>query len=193
MKKNNGLKNLILILIMVGLAVGYYFYLANRDVEEEPAETKVTKTQEVLLRDMEKNYPPSPKEVIKYYAEISKCFYDGDYSEEEFLKLADRARDMYDDELKATQTEEEYLKDLRDDIKEFKDNDTVISSFKTSVSTDVQYSTSEKGEMAVLYCMFNLRQGTKMQISNHKFVLRKDAEEHWKILGWELDNGNSNK
>lgn len=193
MKKNNGLKNLILILIMVGLAVGYYFYLANRDVEEEPAETKVTKTQEVLLRDMEKNYPPSPKEVIKYYAEISKCFYDGDYSEEEFLKLADRARDMYDDELKATQTEEEYLKDLRDDIKEFKDNDTVISSFKTSVSTDVQYSTSEKGEMAVLYCMFNLRQGTKMQTSNHKFVLRKDAEEHWKILGWELDNGNSNK
>ena len=193
MKKNNGLKNLILILIMVGLAVGYYFYLANRDVEEEPAETKVTKAQEVLLRDMEKNYPPSPKEVIKYYAEISKCFYDGDYSEEEFLKLADRARDMYDDELKATQTEEEYLKDLRDDIKEFKDNDTVISSFKTSVSTDVQYSTSEKGEMAVLYCMFNLRQGTKMQTSNHKFVLRKDAEEHWKILGWELDNGNSNK
>ena len=193
MKKNNGLKNLILILIMVGLAVGYYFYLANRDVEEEPAETKVTKTQEVLLRDMEKNYPPSPKEVIKYYAEISKCFYDGDYSEEEFLKLADRARDMYDDERKATQTEEEYLKDLRADIKEFKDNDTVISSFKTSVSTDVQYSTSEKGEMAVLYCMFNLRQGTKMQTSNHKFVLRKDAEEHWKILGWELDNGNSNK
>ena len=75
--KKGGVKGIILGLIMAGLIVGYYFYLSNRDVEKKPSEAKVTAVQNVLLRDMERSYPPSPKEVVKYYAEISKCFYDG--------------------------------------------------------------------------------------------------------------------
>lgn len=189
--KKGGVKGIILGLIMAGLIVGYYFYLSNRDVEKKPSEAKVTAVQNVLLRDMERSYPPSPKEVVKYYAEISKCFYDGAYSEEEFEALASRARELYDDELKATQTEEEYMDSLRLDIQEFENNKMVISSYSTSVSTDVEYNSA--GDQASLCCIYNIRQGTQIVASNHTYILRKDEDGHWKILGWELDNADAAK
>lgn len=188
MKKSSGMKNVILVLIMAGLVIGYYFYLSNRDGQNKEETVSLTEVQEVLLRDMEKSYPPSPKEVVKYYAQISKCFYDGDYSEEELKQLAERARSMYDEELKATQTEDEYWEDLRKDIDEFKEKSMTISSYSPSASTDVEYTKSDTGELATLYCIYSIRQGTSMNKANHKYVLRKDEDGHWKILGWELDD-----
>lgn len=189
--KKNGLKGLILALIMAGLVVGYYFHLSNRDVKKEPSKTKISAVQDVILRDLEKNYPPSPREVVKYHAEISKCFYDGAYSEEEFELLAKHARDLYDDELKATQTEEEYMRDLKADIESFEESNTVISSYSTSASTDVDYSAD--GNLATLYCIYNVRQSRQIVASNHKYTLRRDEDGHWKILGWELDNADTSK
>lgn len=189
--KKNGLKGVILALVMAGLIVGYYFHLSNREVKKEPSKAKVSAVQDVLLRDLEKNYPPTPKEVVKYHAEISKCFYDGAYTEEEFDALARRARELYDEELKATQTEAEYAEELKEDIAEFEETDTVISSYSTSASTDVDYSAD--GNSASLYCIYNVRQGKQIVSSNHRYMLRKDENGHWKILGWELDNADSSK
>lgn len=193
MKKAKGLKGLILVLAMVALVFGYYYYLSNRTPKKEPVQ-ETTAAQAVLVRDMELDYPPSPKEVVKYYAEITKCFYEGEHTEEEIRQLGERARFLYDDELKATQTEEEYFSDLEYDIEDFKNKDMKISSYSTSASTDVEYKTTEKGELATLYCVFTIRQGKQIVATNQVFVLRKDAEEHWKILGWTLvkDNQNGN-
>ena len=52
------------------------YYLMNLKAEKSKPEdyVKLTKVQEVLSRDLKNNYPQTPKEVIKYYSDLTKCF-----------------------------------------------------------------------------------------------------------------------
>ena len=81
-------KPIIVIVIMALLVGGYYFYLSNK-VESNESKEVVTAVQNVILKDLDKNYPPTPKEVVKYYSEISKCLYNEAYTDEQLEKMAD--------------------------------------------------------------------------------------------------------
>lgn len=190
MKKDSGMKTMIVGMIMVLLIVGYYYYLSNRDVpqpEETVPETEVlTPSQEVLLRNLETNYPPTPREVVKYFSEITQCFYNEENSDEMVEKLGLKIRELYDDDLKANQTEEDYLTSLKFDIEEYKKNKRTISSYAVSSSVDVDTFVENGYECARLYCIYGIKQGELLYNSNTVFILRKDEDGHYKIFGWKL-------
>lgn len=184
-KKQGGIKSIIIVLILIALVVGYYFHLSQKtQVQKEVRQISAVDT--ALLRDLEHDYPPSPKEVVKYYAEITKCFYDNGYDEEQLVKLAKKSRELFDDELKNQQSDDEYLRSLKFDIENYNEQNIVISSYSTSSSVDVERWTDSGREYASLFCMYNIRQGSMIMGSNHEFLLRKDEDGHWKILGWSL-------
>lgn len=184
-KKTNGVKGTFIFLILLCLILGYYFYLSNRSAGgKEEEEVKTTATQEILLRDMEKNYPATPKEVVKYYSELTKCFYNEEHSEEELKKLSERAMEMYDSDLAANQNDE-YENNLKQDIIEFNQSKIQISSYRLSNSTDVEYFYTGGRECASLYSTFTLRKGTELFGVEEQFILRRDEDGHWKILGWK--------
>lgn len=184
-KKQNGVKSVIIVLILILLVVGYYFYLSNKTKEQREVKT-ITMVDEALLRNLDRDYPPSPKEVVKYYAELTKCFYDGGYTDEQLTQLAAKSRELFDEELKSQQSDEAYLNSLKLDIENYAKDKIVISSYSTSSSVDVDYWKDQGREYASLYCMYNIRQGSILMGSNHEFVLRRDDDGHWKILGWQL-------
>lgn len=163
------------------------YYLLNLKVEKSKPEdyVKLTEVQEVLARNLETNYPQTPKEVIKYYSEITKCFYNEEYTEEELYDLAMKAMGLYDHDLAANKTEEEYLVDLKSEIQAFKNNGYSVSSYSTSSSTDVYYFEEDGYQFARLYCTYNVRMGTVTQPIEEIFLLRMDLEGHWKIYGWD--------
>ncbi len=187
--KKNGIKIVIIGIILAALVIGYFYYVTNK-VEEPKKEEVVESTlvQTVLLRDLDKSYPPSPKEVVTYFSEISKCFYNEKYTEDELYELAMKIEGIYDDELLANQTKEQYLEDLKSDIAEMKSYDRAISSYEVSASTDVEYFYEGEDYCARLYCTYNIRQKSEILQSRVVFILRRDENKHWKILGWELDN-----
>lgn len=183
----NGIKILIIGIILICLVAGYYYYLSNkRQKAAEEAPAKATAVQEALLYNFERNYPPTPKEVVKLYGQISQCFYNEEYTEEEFIQLALQIRNLYDDELIAAKTENQYIEDLRWDVGQMRDQGIVISSYATSASTDVEEYTKGGFKWAKLYCSFTLRKGTRVGSTNEVFLLRKDDEGHWKIYGFKL-------
>lgn len=189
MKKSSGIKIVVIGVILAALVIGYFYYVTNKGVESKKEdEAQSTLIQAVLLRDLEKSYPPSPKEVVKYFSEISRCFYNEKYAEDELQELAMKIEGIYDDELLANQTKEQYLEDLKSDIAEMKSYDRSISSYEVSASTDVEYFTKDGDSCARLYCTYNIRQKSEILQSRLVFILRQDADKHWKILGWELDN-----
>lgn len=185
-KKAQGMKGMIIMFVMLALILGYYAYLSNRSTKEKEEEVVISAVQEVLMRDMERNYPPTPKEVIKYYSELTQCFYNQELTEEELKALGIRAKEMYDEELAANQPEESYFSDLQFDIDSFHERQLTIVSFSTSSSTDVEEFTQDGRKWARLYCIYNLRQGSEMLSTQEVFLLRKDEEGHWKIYGWDL-------
>lgn len=188
MKRFRGTKGTIILLLLVFMLIAYYFYLSNRSdrtVKEEDS-VEITQVQDILLRDLSRDYPATPKEVLRYYSEITKCFYNEDYTDEELKKLAEQAEALYDEALVAQKTKEQYLQDLEKDISDFKSQGIVVSTYKVSNSTDVNYFSRDGREYAGLYCTYTLRIGTKLQTTPEVFILRRDDEGHWKILGWDL-------
>ncbi len=190
MSKEKGqgrVKALIIVIFLLCLVLGYYYYLSNkRSGRESEQQVKATAVQEVLMRDLESNYPPTPREVVKYYAEITRCFYGEDYTDEEFKDMAMKIQKLYDDELVANKTEQQYLDDLLLEINGLKDQQVVISSYSPASSTDVEEFVQDGYNWAQMRCTFNLRQGTQFQKTEEIFLLRKDADGHWKIFGWTL-------
>lgn len=163
------------------------YYLLNLKVEKSKPEdyVKLTKVQEVLSRNLQTNYPQTPKEVVKYYSEITKCFYDEEYTEEELYDLGMKAMELYDHDLAGNKTEEDYFNDLKSEIQNFKENGYSISSYSTSSSTDVYYFEEDGYQFARLYCTYYVRIGTITQSVEEIFLLRMDLEGHWKIYGWD--------
>ena len=174
-------------LMLAAVCVLLAYYLINLKIEKSKPEgyEPLTKVQEVLSRDLSRNYPQTPKEVLRYYSEITQCFYNEDYTEEELEALAMKAVELYDKDLAANKDKETYLLDLNKDIQDLKAKNWYISSYVTSASTDVDYFSEDGYEFARLYCTYNIRNGTVMQMLEEKFLLRLDENGHWKIYGWD--------
>ncbi len=186
-QNQNGVKVLIIGIILVCLVLGYYFYLSQRAAsQKQENEVKITEVQNVLLRNLDTNYPPTPREVLKYYCQMAQCLYNETYTEEEFEALALKIQTLYDAELVANMTQDQYLKNLKWDIEQFAKDKIVISSYTLSSATDVEEFNQDGYSWARLYCTFTLRTGTQLSSTQERFLLRKDEENHWKIYGWEL-------
>lgn len=185
--KTNYVKTIIILVILALLLVGFYYYVSTKmNVEKEEEAKVISAVQKVLLQDLDKSYPPTPKEVVKFYSEITKCFYNETYTEQELMQLNEQAMKLYDKELLANQNEDDFFLLLKKDIETMKMKETTISNYAPSSSTEVEYYTQDNYEWAKLYCVYTLRKGTKVSASNEEFLLRRDEDGRWKIFGWQL-------
>lgn len=190
MKRFSTNKGVIIFVVLILLIVGFYYYLSNRPVsqpEETAPEIEVmTAVQQVLARDLSINYPPTPREVVKYYSEITQCFYNEELTEDDIYALGMKARELYDAELAANQTEADYIDSLKYDIEEFNRYKRTIVNYNPSSSVDVETFSEDGFEWARLYCNYGIKQNEILYNSNIVFILRKDENEHYKIYGWKL-------
>ena len=185
MDKFKGTKGLIIILALILLVVGYYYYLSNRNNTRSEDNVKATPAQEVLLNNYEVNYPPTPKEVVKSYLDITKVLHNEDLTDEEVEAVGLKLEELFDKELAENKTDEDYLKDLKSELTSFKSNDYSIVNYYTSSSTEVDYYTADGFELSRLYGTYNIRTSSGTQILTEVFVLRKDEKGRWKIYGWQ--------
>ncbi len=188
MKRSGVISIIITCVILVAVIGGFAFYLGHKSKTGGEEAVESTAVQKILQKDLARNYPPTPKEVVKYFAEITKCFYNEEYSEEDLEKLAVQIQGLYDEELIANKSQEDYLQDLRAEIADMKEKKYTIHSYEVSASTDVEFFTENDLSCARLYCNFYVKQGAGNVPSLEQFILRKDTEGHWKILGWDLVN-----
>ena len=186
MKKN--LKFIIIGVVLLLLVLGYYYYISNfRKVKEpEPELEEQSRVRELLARDLSRDYPPTPKEVARYYADITTAFYTENYTDDEFVSLALKIQQLYDDELVANTPADEYINNLRSEILMFKESGIVVSSYATTSSADVFFFEQDGASWARLDIAFTIKQERNVGIARETFVLRKDEDRHWKIYGWAV-------
>ncbi len=192
MKRFKGMKGTIILIVLACLIIGYYFYLSNgsdspaaKVTDEEDVVATMTMSQKALSRNLESNYPPSPREVVKYFSDITQCYYNEEHDEDEIKDLGLKMREIYDAELVANQTEEEYLDLLKRDIEEYRANNRTINNYSPSASVDVETFTQDGYEWARLYCLYDIKQDSIIYQTNLCFILRKDETGHYKIYGWK--------
>ena len=188
--KFKGLRGILILLFAAIAFAGIFFRLSNKQPQssEEEEVVQATPVEIALERNLTTNYPGTPKEVVKYFSEITQCYYNETFDDDEQLEaLARQMLKLYDDELVSYKTYEDYMFDLKSDINFYNENGYKISSYAPSPSTDVVFFTEDGFEWARLYCAYTIKSGKYYKTINEVFVLRKDDKSHWRIYGWKED------
>lgn len=178
-----GPKTMAALAVMVIMAFALYYYLVNK-VERSSPEVETSAVQDVLLRNLETDYPATVREVVKYYNQILSCYYNEKPTEEELESLAEKAMELYDAELADYQGKEMYLANLKTEIEGYEETNTVLSHTAISSSTAVDYYTHNGRECAQIRCVYTMRQRVNLATIREIYVLRRDDSGRWKILGW---------
>ena len=109
--KFKGLRGILIFLFAALAFMGFFFRLNNKkspSTEEEEVK-KATPVQIALERNLTTNYPNTPKEVVKYFSEITQCYYNETFDDDEQLEaLARQMLKLYDDELVSYKAYEDY-------------------------------------------------------------------------------------
>lgn len=183
MKKKTVVVTIIIMLAIVGL-VGLYTFLTHRAYQNVD-NTKLSQVQLVLAYDLQNNYPATVKEVIKYYTEIQKCFYNEEYTDEELEALGMKARELYDAELLDANEIAAYMQQLKADIGVYKVNNRRMTSALPGASTSVFYFKENDYEFARIRCGYTITEKYNSKTIGIIYLLRKDSNKRWKIYGWQ--------
>lgn len=192
MKKKN-IRVVILAVICIVLIVGV-FWRVNRSREASVEDTvKLTEVQKVITKDLDKNYPETPREVIKTYNRIISCFYGEEYTEEELYELGNQARKLFDSELLENNPEDAYFEALKADIAEYKEKSKTIASASVCDSNDVKVQKVDGDECAYVTASYFINENKKYSRTYQTYVLRKDEDGKWKILVFYQTEGESSE
>lgn len=180
------LKNIIILVVLAAIAIGYYFYLSHRP-STDPTDQAVntTKIEETLAKDIKKS-TNTPKSTVKFYSTILECLYNEEPSDEDIISLGNKARELFDEELLNNNPQEKYFNALSEDVGEYSKAKRIVMSYAVESSDDVEYYTEEDKEYAIVNASYTLRETEDFTKANEEYILRKDEEGNWKILGWRL-------
>ncbi|MCH5341777.1 MAG: hypothetical protein J1E01_09935 [Acetatifactor sp.] len=188
MSKTTKIVTIVLLVVITGV-VGVFAFLSDKDQQER--EAAMTQVEKVLNRDLSSNYPGTPREVIRYYVELEKCFYADDTTDEDLEALGMRARELYDKELLEINGLPDYLINLKADVERFKGQGRKIVNVAVASSINVDTFQEDGYEFARLTCSYNIiDEGVTKQMGK-VYLLRRDENRLWKIYGWDYVKENT--
>lgn len=190
MKKKSGV---ILLIVIAVLIVGAFTFVAFRTPKTVEDVTDVTEKDELMNRNIDVNYPATPREVMKLYNRYLLCLYGvegGELSSEELNVLGKKMRGMYDEELLEGNPEETNLTSLSQELAAFRSSGKVMIQANICGSNEVEFIEVKGSQGALLQASYFIKKG-KEEFSRtyQQFLLRKDESGKWKILGFEKVNG----
>ncbi len=177
----------IAVICMVSLVVGYYAYLSRRnDATSADDQVELSEVQAIISRDFNKDYPATPRAVVKWYNRIISAYYNEEFDQGQLEQMADKARMLMDDELLNYNPKDTYVASLTLEIEDYHNRQRTIVSSTVSDSNEVQYKKVNGYECAFLSTYYFIREGSSYTRTYEDFCLRKDSDGNWKILTWRL-------
>lgn len=181
-----------LIFTLTALAViGLFYFFSRREIdnnEKIAADNAITK---LISRDLELNYPSTPKSVVALYSDIISVLYKEDCSEDQVEALAKQARGLFDEELLQLNEYEGYMDRLEAELKLYEDADRYISGYEIEDGYNIEYIKTKDDSYARVAVKYYVREGKDIKNVYEEYTLREDEEGNWKILYWELTDASS--
>lgn len=181
----------ILVMVIVAAGIIYAFFNMTSKTDEEVPKTKIEK---LISRNLEGNYPATPREVVKVYGELTKYLYNGDekgkLTEEQLEALFDQIRLLYSEELLAENPREEQLGRLKADIEDYKKKSKTIMSYSVEKTSQIETGKLKNENAAEVLITFTTKASGEQPARTHERVLLREEEEGcYKIVGWEQISG----
>lgn len=172
--------------------VGIYLTVTRgRQQNAIEADAEVSEANTLISRDLEKDYPATVREVMKYYCRITKCLYSDGVSEVQLTELTDKLRELYSDDLLAANDRTEMIGLIKTEIKNYEKAGSKIQSYNVAESGEIKYYRNETPQRAIINIYFTIKQekDNSFDRAYEEFVLVQDAKDRWKIMGWRMAEG----
>lgn len=163
---------------------GYFLFSQNNTVSEE----NLTEVEKVLVKDLKKDYPKTPREVVKFYNRIVKCYYSEKLSDKEIEDMVDQMLYLLDEDLLVVNPRDEYYRSVVADIKDYNSKNKRIVNTDVCDSNDVTYvddvkdGSNEVDKLAYVNASYFINTDGEFTNTYQQFVLRQDDDGLWKIL-----------
>lgn len=177
-----------LIMAVVAVVVVFGFKKLSRYAyTREPEVTDTTELGKLLNKDLENQYPATPREVMKFYNRVNSLLYNSEeISDTQFEELLKQMRMLFDQELLSENSFEDQLKAFQKDVNDYQDNKKRIVSYSLPENSAVTYYETDGRQMASLEVGYMLKEKDSYSKMTEEFILRQDEDKNWKILGWML-------
>lgn len=203
------LKKGIIIVLLFAAGLLFYAYLSSKDGTDSEVTKEASEISKLFDKNLNTEYPKTPREVVKLYSRITKCFYAKKCTDEEIEKLADMSFMLFDSELIEKNPKDEYMAKLKSVISEYAASERVITDYTVQSSNMIEKYTADGKEYAKVRVMYSMRDFKKIEEENggflqgcgtakkknnvyqyytvyEDFLLRKDDNGRWKILVWQV-------
>ena len=166
------------------ICAGFFFMTKDNQTDEK----NLTEIEKVIVKDLKNSYPKTPREVVKFYNRIVKCYYGDKPTEKQLNGLVDQMLLILDEDLLLVNSRDAYYNSVVKDIASYKDKKKTLVSTDVCDSNDVIYvtdekeGTDEKDKLAYVNASYFINSDGNFGYSYQQFVLRQDEEGRWKIL-----------
>lgn len=169
------------ILLIVLICGGFYFVMGKSKSSPESGK-ELSKVQRIITKDLDKQYPETPREVIKFYNSIIVMAYSKNYTDEEFEGLVDQELCLFDADLLANNPKSVYSESLKADIEKYAEEKKSLSQSEVCDSDKVKYITDGDDKIAYVRASYFVKDNKSCNETYQEYVLRQDKDGKWKIL-----------
>lgn len=174
----------VVIMFLIAAAVIFGFYQIQRMSKGKSSGS--TEVEKLLAKDLDKSYPNTPSDVLKFYIRITKCYYNVELSADELEGLARQAYRLFDEELQEKNPYDEFLINLQADIEAFETAGRTISTTEVERASNTERKTQNGVQYASLLGAFNMKEKGKATRTVQRYHFRKNDADEWRILYWEV-------
>lgn len=190
--KTSPVGTIVFLVILSGVIIGLYIMLTRDNGKEETTEipSELTEAETLIRKDLVKNYPATPREVLKIYCRITKCLYNDELTDEQIEKLVSKLRDLYYPDLLAINSEDQQVEAIKNEREKYKKDKKSIFDYWIDSTDNIEYIETKFGETAIINMSFT-EQGSGMKKVYEKFSIVKDTDKKWKIAAFKEIKGES--
>ncbi|SFG25101.1 hypothetical protein SAMN04487761_10964 [Lachnospiraceae bacterium C7] len=171
-------------ILCIAAICGVFYYTTQNSKKSVEDPKKLTKIEETLNKDLNKTYPKTPREVVKYYNKILECYYNEKPTKGQVKKLCKKSLQIFDDDLAKENPIDSYVASVQKDIDLYNESSKRITQSSVCSSNDVLYKKDKGDEIAYVEASYFMKESKKFTKSYQTYVLRKDEKGNWKILVW---------
>ena len=148
---------------------------------------KNTEAQNILSKNLDRNYPATVREVVRLFSRISKCYYNETLSEEEFNSLVEFQRKLFDEEFLQNNPLDTFTDNLATEIEIAKAKEHTMAMYRVQKQSSVTTWKDGENHFASIVASYTMSaKGESPTRTFEEFLLREDENKRWKIVGWRL-------
>ena len=187
MKMKKRIVTISVVLVLACAIVALYMYIDRSGKQaKEPINTVA---EQILAKNLETNYPPTPYSVAEFYCGIVECMYSEDTTDEQLEALVRKELELFDEEFAAINPYDSLLEATRAELETAREKKLVFTGYVLDKASNVSKWKNAGGEYASIMFQLMSKSETGSGGSYRNLIMRLDSEGRYKIVGWETADG----